>query len=326
LHILTLMAAAGLGAITLASFLGDWSWRFDLASHFRPQLALGALAALAVAGFARAALPAVLLLGVLAANAAPLLPRLAGAAETEIRCAPPGGLRVLTLNLHGAATDPVAFAALIAAESPDVVLLTELPKDMAPLLADHPALPEHRVVERRGSPFDVALLSRWPIAHWRVDRSVSPGLPVLEADICRAEATDAGNAAPCVRLVGLHAARPLERGGVPQDAQLALAAAAASRAPDGRAVVMGDLNLTPWSPRFARLLTAGGLDDASRYRPLDATWASSSAVVGLALDHVLVGPGMSVACSRLGAEVGSDHLPVIADLAIAGEAPVVPTP
>jgi endonuclease/exonuclease/phosphatase (EEP) superfamily protein YafD len=320
---LALAAALIFGAVTAASYLGDLWWGFDLATHFRPQLALAGTVAALAAAVAVARVPAALLFAAALANAAPLLPRVSGA--TELDCASPRGLRFLTLNLHGRGTDPAAFRDLIADERPDVVLLTEMPRDLAPL-TDGPAsaLPGYRLVDRRGSGFDLALFSRWPFGEWSIDRSAGGHLPVIVADICPgAPATDEANAesrAACLRLVGLHAARPLEGEAKPQDAQLRRAAQFAAAAPDGRVVLLGDLNLTPWSPRFRTLLAEAGLRDAGLEQPLAATWRSPVPLVGLPIDHVLTGPGLTVTCARTGPEVGSDHLPVIADVA-----PVAPS-
>jgi endonuclease/exonuclease/phosphatase (EEP) superfamily protein YafD len=35
----------------------------------------------------------------------------------------------------------------------------------------------------------------------------------------------------------------------------------------------------------------------------------------LPIDHILIGPGLAVLDRRLGPDTGSDHLPVVADLA-----------
>jgi endonuclease/exonuclease/phosphatase (EEP) superfamily protein YafD len=315
LRVLSWLVAIALGTITAASFLGGLWWVFDLAAHFRPQLAFLALAAAGLAAIARAPVPSAALLAAAVANAAPLMPRLAGA--VEMACAgaagePMAGMRVLTLNLHGRSTDPAAFRRLIEAERPDIVLLTELPRDLEPLTAGLPALPAHALVDQRGSSFDLALFSRWPFAFWQLDRGDS-GLPVLAADICPAAGSNDG---ACLRIVGVHAARPLEGRAQPQDEQLDRAAHLAAQAPAGGVVLLGDLNLTPWSPRFRALLDDGGLHDASMQQPFEPTWRAPLPFLGLAIDHVLTSPGLAVTCSRTGADVGSDHLPVIADIGI----------
>jgi endonuclease/exonuclease/phosphatase (EEP) superfamily protein YafD len=103
----------------------------------------------------------------------------------------------------------------------------------------------------------------------------------------------------------------------PQDEQLDRAARLAAQAPAGGVVLLGDLNLTPWSPRFRDLLDDAGLRDASMQLPFEPTWRAPLPFLGLAIDHVLTSPGLAVTCSRIGADVGSDHLPVIADIGIA---------
>lgn len=319
------IAAIVLVVLTGASFLGERWWAFDLAAHFRPHLAATALAAALLAVALRAPLIAGVLALALVGNAAPLGARYAEAGAST--CAAPGNLRLLTLNLHDSSTDPAAFRRLIEREAPDLVLLTELPADLAPLIDDLAALPPYRVIDRIGSPFDVALFSRWPVAAWQMDRSVHRRLPVLAADLCSPAGDDA--APLCLRVVGLHAAQPLLQQSLPQNAQLARAADFVRSAPGGRAVLMGDLNLTPWSPRFERLLAEAGLHDVSARRPFAATWRSALPGLGLVIDHVLASDGLAVACRRVAEDVGSDHLPVVADLAFEGPAVVeltAPTP
>ena len=81
----------------------------------------------------------------------------------------------------------------------------------------------------------------------------------------------------------------------------------------------GDLNLTPWAPEFSSLLARGNLRDTGPYRGLLATWFSRLPFVGLLIDHVLVSPDIGILANRVGADLGSDHLPVIADLTVATE-------
>jgi endonuclease/exonuclease/phosphatase (EEP) superfamily protein YafD len=84
----------------------------------------------------------------------------------------------------------------------------------------------------------------------------------------------------------------------------------------GRVVVLGDLNLTPWSATFHRFVREAGLSDNPRERGLVATWLSRFPLFGLALDHVLAGHGVEIVQSRVGRDVGSDHFAVTAHLAL----------
>jgi len=217
----------------------------------------------------------------------------------------------MTLNLHGRGTRPEAFQALVEQWKPDMILLTELPEDGTPLMEPLANRYPHRLAERNGSPFDVVLLSRWRIEQRSIDRSAAAFLPVLSVLAC-----DPHRAGLCLTLVGLHAARPLGQNLRLQEAQLRIAAAAAQAAPKGDVVVMGDLNLTPWSWGFRRFAEQAGVRDNPQERGLSATWLSRFPLAGLMIDHVLTGTGIRMLRSDVGPDVGSDHLPVVADLAL----------
>lgn len=83
------------------------------------------------------------------------------------------------------------------------------------------------------------------------------------------------------------------------------------------AVVAGDLNAT-WGHRAFRDLLDAGLTDgaAARGRPFQLTWPRDGRLAPFArIDHALTGPGLAVTSIRTGRGEGSDHRPVIADIA-----------
>jgi endonuclease/exonuclease/phosphatase (EEP) superfamily protein YafD len=83
----------------------------------------------------------------------------------------------------------------------------------------------------------------------------------------------------------------------------------------GPIIVAGDFNCTPWSPLFADLLAATGLHDSALGFGTWPTWYSSLLPLGIKIDHVLVAHGVAVRNHQVGHDVGSDHFPVIVDLA-----------
>jgi endonuclease/exonuclease/phosphatase (EEP) superfamily protein YafD len=296
-------AGLGLVAVTLFSFLGSATWLGELTTHFRPHLAAAALVVMALAAVSRARLAALAGAACLLANAAPLVPYLGG---TAVAAHQGSVFRVLTVNLHTDGADYESVAALIERERPDLVALTEIGPRTAPLVERvRDLLPTTLGGEREG-PFEVLLLTRWRPEAYRVDRSVGPQFPVSRVRLCRET---------CLDVVALHAARPLDDGGSWRSAQLALAARLAADR-EGPAVLVGDLNLTPWSPAFGRLLDASSLRDTALGRGIAPTWLSSIPFIGLPIDHVLVSPDIAVQARRVGPDVGSDHFPVIAELVL----------
>lgn len=86
----------------------------------------------------------------------------------------------------------------------------------------------------------------------------------------------------------------------------------------GHVVVLGDLNLTPWSPLFEDFLMKSGLQNVACGRGLTPTWYRYRAFpFGLKLDHILVSEHLACDCYRVGTDIGSDHRCVTADIGLA---------
>ena len=56
-------------------------------------------------------------------------------------------------------------------------------------------------------------------------------------------------------------------------------------------------------------------------RSITATWTSRQPIVGLAIDHVVASPKIAARRYDVGPDLGSDHLPVIAELAVPAPPP-----
>ena len=297
-------------AVSIASLVGVVWAPLEITTHFRPQLAAAAVVfalLFALGGRFLAILPAV---GLLAFHIIPLVPHLFPSARAST-CAAGHDFKVMTLNLHHRHADIPAALGMIRSERPDVVLLTEFrPQDVPAFAALNDVLP-HRVGPTGPGAFDVMLLSRFRVEAEQI-LFPAPGvtyLPVMEARLCPA-------GAPCFSVIGLHAARPIGAESRWQKHHLDLAAERAARTWGGRVVVMGDLNTTPWSPAFRELLDTGRLRDAGNGSALGTTWLSRNPLFGLTIDHILTGQRIVSRDRRVGPDVGSDHFPVIADLAI----------
>ena len=88
--------------------------------------------------------------------------------------------------------------------------------------------------------------------------------------------------------------------------------------PGEAAVVVGDFNLTPYSPYFATFSRESGLQAVQgRWLP-QATWpvVLGMAWFGMPIDHSFVSPDLTVLAREIGPALGSDHLPVTLTLAL----------
>jgi endonuclease/exonuclease/phosphatase (EEP) superfamily protein YafD len=82
-------------------------------------------------------------------------------------------------------------------------------------------------------------------------------------------------------------------------------------------IVVGDLNVTPWSPHFSRFVKRAGLDRASGRFTFTPTWYRYPMFpFGLVLDHVLASDSLHAIEHTVGPESGSDHRSVTVSLGI----------
>ena len=82
-------------------------------------------------------------------------------------------------------------------------------------------------------------------------------------------------------------------------------------------VVLGDFNMTPWSPYYRSFVDQAKL---ARARPVwgrGATWPSMlPGVFRIPIDHVLVSEHVRVSELHVGQDLGSDHLPVCVKVSV----------
>lgn len=285
--------------VPLGSALGRLDWRLELFSHFLPH----ASAALVLAGLVLR--PTWLRLVFLAAGLGSLVQialTLAlpfGESQQPQALPATGAIRAMSFNLNLANPDMPAVARQIEQAGPDLLLLIEVtPAQWQALAALRRTYP-HGCGQPRNDPFGMALLSRLPLR----DCSVEGELPAIVARLAERPLT----------LVGLHPPPPLnaELAGIRHGQLRHWGARLANRA---EVVVLGDLNLTPWSPLYRDLLVTAGLRDARAGRGYFATWPAPLGAVGLPLDQALLGTGWQALGLQTRPAAGSDHRALLLDL------------
>jgi endonuclease/exonuclease/phosphatase family metal-dependent hydrolase len=159
----------------------------------------------------------------------------------------------------------------------------------------------------------ISLHSRFPITDWRVE-STDFLAHIVTGHLL--VPTDAGERE--VFFIATHPLAPIEGERAHQRRKALARLAKRAAESEVPVILLGDLNLTPQSVYFARLLKAGNLRDTARGRVSAPTWMVPIPSIGLRIDHVLVSPDIAVAARRVGPDFRSDHRPVTVDLVVPG--------
>jgi endonuclease/exonuclease/phosphatase (EEP) superfamily protein YafD len=216
---------------------------------------------------------------------------------------PQHNLTVLNLNTWRAHGDVGRIEQYLATAPADVVVLSEFDAGRSTLIASlREVYPYH--VECTGEPrCALALLSRLPL-----EASGSGRIAEGEPSFVWARINPGQQGS--TTIVGTQLNRPT---GNPWRHEVEMRELAQFvRHIDGPLVLAGNLNTSPWSRSFRALRLATGLSPAGKLMPSWPAWPI--ALPQVALDHIFVSPELAVSASGTGPAVGSDHLPVWAQL------------
>lgn len=293
-------------SVTGASWLARTAWLFELFTHFRFQLAAGAVLLLAAALVRRRARTAALALLVMLANGMPLLPYLSGGIA-EAATTTPAALELMTANVHYRNADYAALLEQVRREDPDVLGLLEVDQRWLDALAPLEAEYRWRVQYPQPDPWGLALYSKLPVEELAVSPYREAG--VNTAILVKVEVGDTP-----VTLALAHVSAPTTPGKARlRNLQLGRLAELLSDR-EGPRILAGDLNITPWSPYYQDLAAAAGLTNAARGVGYLPTWPAGFNPFKIPIDHCLVSDEVRVVSFRTGATFNSDHLPVLVQL------------
>lgn len=296
--------------LSLAGYLGRSHKLFELTSHFKSQYLMASFVCL-LSFFVLKAWPwaaCALLCSLL--NLAFVLPMYFTHRQPAHDLSNPR-LKVIQANVLYANGNYPALIDFVEHERPDVLIVQEATHqwlDALQALGDYESI-SRLVPEDWGS--GIALYSRVPLRSAEV---VSLG------DVKRPAITVTINLdGRIVSLLTIHTHPPLRSDQfVHRNKQLAAAARHVRNLPSPK-IFIGDLNITPWSPYYSDFVRETELVDAREgfgVLPSWPTFLPFASLLMVPIDHCLVSPDVDVLSTRTGADIGSDHLPLIVELEI----------
>lgn len=277
----------------------DWLWAFT------PYVFLPAWLVLVAAGVAGARWLALAAGLAAAGHLALLLPAMGGAPTA----APPGALRlrVVTANVADFNDDIAALMAELRATDAEVLVIQEVTFRLLPAIRAglDRTYPHHALMPREDS-YGSAIFSKVPLRHGAVLDVAD--LPMLSAT-ARIEGID-------VRLWDVHTRAPTRSNSLRLRNEMLDAIVGLRGAETLPLIAAGDYNATIWHQGLRELLDTGLTDAAGHVgKGLAGTWKGAP-ILESPIDHVLVSDEVTVLDVHVGEGAGSDHRPVIADLAV----------
>lgn len=299
-----LAGGPGLCLLTLSAFAGERHWLLEITTHFRPHYAGGLLVFAAIYACARRLRIAAAFAAFALLNIAVLLPRFDSRPRVPAE-AP--SLKLLLANVHTDNRNYAALLDLIAREQPDLIALLEVNDTwLAAVASLEKSHPYFRKVARPDN-FGIALYSRIALGETRTAYLNASEVPSIQTTLTLAKDRT-------IRLLATHPLPPGDASNLLLRDQHLAAVAGWSAGSPTPALIIGDLNCTPWSPAFRRLLADGSLQDTGR--GITPTWPVKPWFLRIPLDHCLTTPAMLTKEHRVGPDIGSDHFPIIVTVAL----------
>jgi endonuclease/exonuclease/phosphatase (EEP) superfamily protein YafD len=303
-RIFVILLAAVVLVVTLLGMLPLRIYWIDMLSQLRLPYIIAAVAVLLLCSLCRTKIGTVFgalaLLINLVIYCSLYLPSASSAEQ------PHGHLKIIASNIYGARNqDYDALVQLVHVERPDVLAITEMTPKWILVLKKR--LPEYTTEFDEKLSGGAAIFSRVPIT--RV-----PTPPAVRRYGVRGVVEIDGHP---VLLIASHPPAPWRiRGWQIRNLEFMRLAEDVHANPTTPIIIAGDLNCTPWSAYFQRLMQSTQLADSEQGVGPQPSWSTHMYLPLVPIDHCLHTRNLTVTERRLGPNIGSDHLPLIVTLAV----------
>ncbi|MEM8808575.1 MAG: endonuclease/exonuclease/phosphatase family protein [Cyanobacteria bacterium P01_G01_bin.38] len=227
-------------------------------------------------------------------------------------------LRVLVANLNTQNTDYGKILAIARAEQPDLAVFMEIDTpwvEQLDTLSD--ILPYS---SGQANPYNVGIMlySRQPL--------IDPEINFLGTEIYASVVSQVRFHEQTLSVVAAHPPPPVKSSFFHARNRQLDQVGQYLQTVDNPALLLGDFNLSMWSPYYRRLEQQAGLYNARKGFGILPSWPTrgtyhqipdwASPLFSIPIDHCLLSPSIQVLDVRTGPETGSDHLPLIVDLRV----------
>lgn len=311
-----LIGVVGMTAIALFTSYYGWPIYLELLSHFQRQYWLLSLVGLIAIALTRYRWPTLIAIACVAALTAQLLPWYLPPHFLGTPSA--GNFRILVSNVNTQNRDYEAVLTFAQQANPDLALFMEVDNRwIEQLNVLQSALP-YSSGEANDNNFGIVMYSRQPLQTIEL-------IDFARDSSTSVTATATINDQP-LTLVGTHPLPPVRPSIFHSRNRQLDRLGQYLQTVSGAKIVLGDFNITMWSPYYKRFERQTGLKNVRDGFGVLPSWPTGGTYLpvpswvtrwmAIPIDHGLLSPELAVANVQIGPDVGSDHRPVLIDLSL----------
>lgn len=292
--------------LSLLAYLATFDRLLELMTHFRFQYLICGILILVIYSLVKYRIGVLLALFCIGLNAIEIVSWYLPMDRPTER-----NLRVMVSNVLSSNQRYGDFIDYVRSTDPEILVAMEIDlnwqQQLEPLKASLP----YTSIEPSSDNFGIAIFSKFPLVKpqeifWGDGTAIVPSLTaniqVLDRNIT---------------LIATHPVPPLNDEYFKSRNSHVEAMSEFVKELGNEAIVMGDLNMSMWSPYYRSFIDRSSLKNTRQGFGTQPSWHVNLPLLRIPIDHCLVTSKIKVVNNQIGKDIGSDHYPLIADLAIA---------
>lgn len=316
------LAIALIAILSIFSSILGWNFVLELLSHFQIQYFLLLVILLIILILSKHTIP--ILIGLFCCTLVALfilpwfIPNNVFLPATNA-----AKVRILSANLNISNNDYTPIINLIKIEQPDIAVLIEVNKKWVNQLKILKPIYPYSLGDSKHQALNVIIYSKRPLDNSQIDfwGETPHSSPVISTQQTIENTT--------FNLLAVHPLPPFKPSFFESRNNYFDRMSEWARSRTHSQIIIGDMNITMWSPYYKKLIRETNLKNTRKGFGLLPTWLSGGMPLnwslwlyrffGLPIDHCLINPKIYVSQMQVGPNIKSDHLPIMVDLTLPAE-------
>lgn len=215
-------------------------------------------------------------------------------------------LKLVHSNVLTSNTEYQRLIELVIEESPDLLIAQEINQSWAKQLVSLETILPHKLIRARDDNFGIAVYSRFPFSQADFVYLGESNVPSIKLSFMLN--------GQLVTLIASHPLPPINESFYQTRNYQIKAIAELAKEIETPLILVGDLNITPWSADYQPLIENTDLSNTRDGFGVLPTWPSHFFPAMIPIDHCLVSSEFITLDMRVARDIGSDHLPLVVTL------------